>query len=56
MDNGDVYECEWKNSVPEGFGQIKIDGNLKYKGEFKKGKRHGIGIEISENLIYEREF
>jgi hypothetical protein len=39
-----MYDGEWKNDLYHGFGTQTIkNGQVKYVGEFKEGKRHGHG-------------
>ena len=42
--NGDIYEGEMKNSVPEGKGKILFSNEESYEGDFKKGEMTGRGI------------
>jgi hypothetical protein len=42
--NGDIYEGEMKNSVPEGKGKFLFANGENYEGDFKKGEMTGEGI------------
>ncbi len=43
--NGDIYEGEWKNCLPEGYGiyHYHVNGD-RYEGEWKHDKKEGLGI------------
>lgn len=36
-----------KKGVPDGLGKVKWESGDYYKGEFKKGKRHGKGKRVN---------
>lgn len=38
------YEGEWKNGLPHGQGNEKIQDNY-YSGYFSQGRKHGKGIQ-----------
>ena len=44
--NGDVYDGEWKDDKPDGYGIYDLREGSKYIGEFKANKQHGYGREI----------
>ena len=44
--NGDIYEGEMKNSVPNGKGKILFANGELYKGDFKQGEMTGNGMFI----------
>jgi hypothetical protein len=44
--NGDIYEGEMKNSVPDGKGKILFANGELYKGDFKQGEMTGNGMFI----------
>ena len=43
--DGNVYEGEYQNGVPNGNGSAKFPNGDKYVGEFKDGVRSGIGTD-----------
>ena len=44
--NGDIYEGEMKNSVPNGKGKFLFANGEEYKGDFEQGEMTGIGVFI----------
>ena len=44
--NGDEYEGEWKNDMPDGEGSLAMVDGTRYQGVFSKGKYDGKGIHI----------
>ena len=42
--NGDIYEGEMKNSLPDGKGKISYSNGEIYEGDFKQGEMTGKGI------------
>ncbi len=44
--NGDIYEGEMRNSVPDGKGKIIFANGELYKGDFKQGEMTGKGMFI----------
>ena len=51
--NGNIYEGEMKNSVPEGKGKILFSNGESYKGDFKMGELTGKGVFIfNDKTIY----
>lgn len=62
LDNGVVYNGDFKNGKMSGFGVMEdFEGNY-YEGEFKRGTKHGKGFEILEGgeetgkVCYEGKF
>jgi hypothetical protein len=57
VDNGDVYEGEWKNGQRHGQGVYNwYDGDL-YTGPWFEGKRHGHGVFIfTDGRVYDGEY
>lgn len=54
LPNGSKYKGEMQYNVPEGKGEEYFRNGDIYKGEFKKGKRHGFGVfEKRDKFIYE---
>ena len=55
-----IYIGEYQNNIFHGYGFLKDNNNGSYEGEWKKGKRNGIGISIFMDQIgkeiYEGEF
>lgn len=43
LDDGEMYEGEFKNRDWEGKGKSYMNGVLIYEGEYHKGERHGFG-------------
>lgn len=37
----EIYEGEWKNDKPDGYGTYKYTSGALYKGEWKNGLHHG---------------
>jgi hypothetical protein len=55
--DGDIYEGEWKNDLPDGKGKhTSKDGSYSYEGTFKEGKKNGRGICYFDDGVYEGEF
>lgn len=59
--NGDVYEGEWENRLPNGQGEYTYTNGLKkgqvYKGEWKNGEKSGYGKYTWPNGdVYEGEW
>ena len=51
--NGDIYEGEMKNSVPDGFGKISFSNGECYEGNFVLGEMSGEGTFIfADKTIY----
>ena len=44
LSNGNIYEGEIKNSVPDGKGKITFSNGDIYKGDFKFGEMNGKGV------------
>ena len=42
-ENKDMYECEWLEDLPEGFGKITYNSGARYAGELKAGRISGKG-------------
>jgi len=57
-ENGEVYEGEINNDLPNGFGILyRICKEKIYEGFFEDGKKNGKGsYRISDNHFYEGEF
>lgn len=49
--NGDSYEGEWSKMTLNGRGILKYKNGDIYVGEFLDGKRHGLGIFHSKEVI-----
>ena len=39
-----MYEGQFKDCVPHGFGIYESGEGFKYEGTFKNGKKHGMGL------------
>ena len=51
--NGDIYEGEMKNSVPDGVGKISFSNGESYQGDFILGEMSGNGTFIfADKTIY----
>lgn len=57
VENGDVYEGEWKNGKHHGQGVYTwFDGDL-YTGPWEDDKRHGHGVFVfSDGRLYDGEY
>jgi hypothetical protein len=57
VENGDVYEGEWKNGKRHGQGVYTwAQGDL-YTGPWRKNKRHGHGVFVwSDGRLYDGEY
>ena len=59
---GSWYEGEWNNGTLSGNGSYVTPSGRGYSGEFKHGKKHGLGVEIFDGsqevspVIYIGEF
>jgi hypothetical protein len=42
-----IYTGQWQDDYPAGFGMKSFEDGSLYKGEFKRGRRHGWG-ELSK--------
>ena len=42
--DGYVYEGQFKNNKPHGFGVYESGSGFKFEGTFKDGKKHGMGL------------
>ena len=52
-----VYEGDWLNGRPHGYGKKYDKGRLIYEGEWQNDKRHGYGKEYVNGLLqYEGDF
>ena len=52
-----VYEGDWLNGRPHGYGKKYDNGRLIYEGEWQNDKRHGHGKEyVNGQLQYEGDF
>ena len=49
--NGDVYEGEWKNDMPDGEGLLTLKDGSRYRGQFVKGKEEGKGVLVDKDGI-----
>ena len=49
--NGDVYEGNFKNGLPDGEMIIHYADGAKFKGIYKAGKRNGKAIEESKDGV-----
>ena len=57
MNNRSIYDGDFKNGEPHGYGQSFLDGGLVYNGEFKEGKMKGKAIIYEgSKILYEGEF
>lgn len=41
LDNGSVYDGEWKNNLMNGYGTFTWADGKSYSGGFLNGKMHG---------------
>lgn len=39
-----VYEGEWSNDIPHGFGTKRFQNGDQHHGHYRDGKRHGWGV------------
>ncbi|VVC24206.1 MORN motif [Cinara cedri] len=46
-DGGITYEGQFNDGLPEGTGIVKWPDGSWYKGEFRRGLRHGYGLHVS---------
>jgi hypothetical protein len=54
---GDIYECEWRNGLPNGKGMYYQNNGDKYIGELTDGEPHGIGsTTFSSGNIHKGEY
>ena len=44
ISNGNIYEGEYVNGTPEGYGTLINNGMIKFEGEWKHGQLHGTVI------------
>lgn len=52
-----VYEGEWSEDKPCGWGKMKHFNGEEYTGEFKNGNRHGFGIKtFPDGRVIEAEW
>ena len=53
-----VYRGDLINNKRDGYGEFKLKNGEIYKGQWKKGKRNGLGIEYykNENIKYQGVF
>jgi hypothetical protein len=51
-----IFIGEFINNNLSGFGYTKNMPFCNYIGEWKKSKRHGIGIEVWDDGLYKGEF
>ncbi len=42
--NGDVYDGEFIDGLPEGKGSYLWKKGAMYQGDFKQGMKHGMGV------------
>jgi hypothetical protein len=57
IQDGDVYEGEWKDGVPHGHGKMVYSDGDVYEGEWKDGVPHGHGKMVySDGDVYEGEW
>ena len=42
--NGDIYTGAYVNGKPEGYGEYNWANKTHFKGLFKNGLRHGMGL------------
>ena len=40
---------DYLNNIKEGFGEYRFKNGKKYKGPYKNGKAHGIGVIIMKD-------
>ena len=49
-ENGEYYIGQLRNNIPYGKGILYYkNGDIKYDGDFVKGKRHGLGKYYFDN-------
>ncbi len=54
---GHIYEAEFKNGRPDGWGKVTLPDGFNYVGEFKEGIVNGYGTSTHPNVgIYVGEF
>jgi len=55
---GEVYEGEWKWDNRHGYGTLTMKDGSKVKGQWSKGKPHGLVTitDAQDNIVYEGEF
>jgi len=41
-----VYEGEWSNNLPHGFGKLIMAGHGRYEGQWSMGSFHGTGLMV----------
>ncbi|GMF13602.1 unnamed protein product [Phytophthora lilii] len=49
------YDGEWENGLPHGYGELVFDAarNIRYEGQFVKGKREGKGhMHYADGSVY----
>lgn len=57
MDNGDIYEGEWKNGKKCGLGTLRYAEGDVYEGHWKDGKKDGHGTHrYAEGDVYEGDW
>ena len=57
VDNGDVYDGEWKNGKRHGVGIYTWHSGDLYTGPWHKNKRHGHGVFVwSDGRLYDGEY
>ncbi|KAL8274599.1 hypothetical protein Esti_001502 [Eimeria stiedai] len=44
-----VYEGEWHQGTPNGWGVLDCSDGTQYRGEWVGGRRHGFGVQTSSN-------
>ncbi len=49
--NKQIYEGEWKNGEPCGFGKVTSNDGSIYEGEMMGGQPHGTGIETYVSCV-----
>ena len=55
--SGDVYEGDFKNNVPDGYGVYTFADGSRYEGQWKNGLKDGRGImKWADGRIYEGDF
>jgi hypothetical protein len=55
--NGDIYQGDTEDKLPNGFGVMKYINGDYYKGNFKSNKKHGYGTYFFKNgNIYEGSY
>lgn len=47
-----VYEGEFQNLQPHGYGVMYYNNGNIYQGNWKHGKKNGIGLKINNNTLY----